>query len=134
MCALTNTPTFSNAKKKPMPKQIRVIVIDAGQKKVYEQIIEPKLQSFYDAIGCQTIEAVYPQGLKKHLLYVDEEGLYKGYDTGFRIIGYPGVICGSAVFLGTDGQGNDRDCKFDAESIQAAVQFVDLLKLKPHFG
>lgn len=62
-----------------------------------------------------------------HVMYVDDEGLLvnpnpNGY---FRIEGYPGVLAGKGLIVGTTVDGDDTDTFADLELVRNGVTFID---------
>lgn len=58
------------------------------------------------------------------VLFADEEGLYKGTNTWFLIAGINQPICGNAVVVGSDDQGETTKPRATLEQIAAEVRFL----------
>ena len=98
---------------------MKAIKIDAEYQDVYEIEMEGGLQSYYDAIGCNTIERVAFSD--DHDLVIDEEGLINGTTKGFYF--------GSSVFYGSGViVQSTPDGDWVSHNLQPAV--MDILKKK----
>lgn len=103
---------------------VRAILIDINKQAVREVSVEDSLPSYYATLGCDLIEAVYPQGLAAgDCVYVDEEGLFKEPAVFFHWRGFHQPLAGSGLVVGTDDDGNTVDCKTSLEQVKARVRF-----------
>ena len=113
---------------------MRAIFINAVDRKVEEVQIENKLQSFYDKIGCETIQILHLGG--PHIAVVDEEGLLRNWKVGFQLPKSQG-IAGNALIVCEDNEGEFTDAKAPVELFQICTEFLDLTKTPlppPAFG
>ena len=113
---------------------MRAIFINAVDRKVEEVQIENKLQSFYDKIGCETIQILHLGG--PHIGVVDEEGLLRNWKVGFQLPKSQG-IAGNALIVCEDNEGEFTDAKAPVELFQICTEFLDLTKTPlppPAFG
>jgi len=76
----------------------------------------------YKLIDCQTFDCVGFNG--DDTLYVDDEGLYKDNPEFFMIKGYPQPLCGKALVLGYDVDGNSIDPKVSLTKLKGMVTFI----------
>ena len=104
---------------------MRAIFINAVDRKVEEVQIENKLQSFYDKIGCETIQILHLGG--PHIAVVDEEGLLRNWKVGFQLPKSQG-IAGNALIVCEDNEGEFTDAKAPVELFQICTEFLDLTK------
>lgn len=74
------------------------------------------LSSLYKHIGCETVEVVT---YNQHDVWIDEEGLLKDYEYGFRLNNYS--IVGRAIIL---------DHNYDGDTISHTLNDDDIRQLK----
>lgn len=105
----------------------RFIFIDATNKTVSEVFLTPELSSYYKQIGCELIEACYPQRLApNHFLYVDEEGGLKD-NYVWSMDGYPQqLLAGNALVCCNNDEGAEVDCTMSVSVIHQKVLFIGL--------
>ena len=102
-------------------------------------LINPKLQTIneinysgdykdiYKLTECSTFTCVYPFNLNEDTIYLDDEGLLKqsNYCFTFRCDnGHNPILCGNALILGTDEEGESQDVESSIEMIQDRIVFV----------
>lgn len=65
-------------------------------------------------------------------LYADDEGLISGKELHFVFCPdfYPAPIAGNILFLGTDSEGESRDCTLTVEDIKRVVSFPSLSEVQ----
>lgn len=105
---------------------MKAIYIDSVNQTVEPVEVDGSLANYYRLIRTPTniMEAVYPRGLAEgDVLYVDEEGLFNGHKTGFRIGDYPQMLMGSGVIVGTGDEGDSIDAKSSLDRVRAAVRW-----------
>lgn len=106
---------------------MKVIIIDAEKKDVRVEDIENKLSELQKAVGGY-IEIGY-RFPNKDILYVDEEGLFKGYLFGFEIDGRKFV--GNGIIAGLK-KSVVVDTVSDVEDIKKTIKFfrVNVIRTK----
>jgi hypothetical protein len=57
-------------------------------------------------------------------IYVDDEGLLKEVKGGFYMMDWYYPLCGNAIILGTDEEGESVDYKSDLEQIRKEIIFI----------
>jgi hypothetical protein len=80
-------------------------------------------KDIYKLIDCQTFDCVGFRGFDD-TIYVDDEGLYKDNLEFFMIKGYPQPLCGKALVLGYDVDGNSIDPKVSLTKLKGMVTFI----------
>lgn len=104
---------------------MKMILIDAFNRKIRQIDREPKLETYYELIGCRTIDAVYLEN--QNVGYVDDEGLLSNPQHFFHIPGIiPYPLAGNMVIIGTDDQGNDVAPHISADDISPIIQFMTI--------
>ena len=101
-------------------------------------LINPKLQTIneinysgdykdiYKLTECSTFTCVYPFNLNEDVIYLDDEGLLKqsNYCFTFRCDnGHNPILCGNALILGTDEEGESQDVESSIDEIKRRVSF-----------
>jgi hypothetical protein len=67
--------------------------------------------------------------------YVNEEGLYQGYQFGFMIKGAHQPFMGNGVVVGSNPRtGDDADVKMSLPELQAQVKFLSLQDMRRMYG
>jgi hypothetical protein len=79
-------------------------------------------KDIYKLIDCQTFDCVGFNG--DDTLYVDDEGLYKDNPEFFMIKGYSQPLCGKALVLGTDRDGNSIRPVVSLTKLKSMVTFI----------
>ena len=97
-----------------MPK---VIFINAKEKTVEELTIDDPLSGTQALVGGYVQQVPYVKDLKRSTLWVDEEGLYKGYQYGFIMDGHQFFGNGVVSTL------SKSDTKATVSGVQARVEF-----------
>ena len=106
---------------------INIILINPEKREIYATKCEPTLEAYYALIGngCDMIEGLYTPQLRSaeppHIGYVDEEGCLK-LNHSFHIPPHS-IICGTAIILGFNEDGEDIDCTLKIDYIKYLVQW-----------
>jgi hypothetical protein len=79
-------------------------------------------KDIYKLIDCRTFDCVGFNG--DDTLYVDDEGLYKNNPEFFMIKGYSQPLCGKALVLGVDRDGNSIAPKISLTNLKKMVTFI----------
>jgi hypothetical protein len=104
---------------------ISAIKIDVKWRTVNIVTMSKGLHDFYMHIGCNLMEAVYPQGLDpRDRLYVDEEGLLTPGKEFFLIEGFPQPLAGNGLIVGHDDEGEAVNAHTPFNSVWPRVQFL----------
>lgn len=110
---------------------IRAIKIDAFTQTIYPVILDKTgrsfLDSMYAAIGCQCIDVVRMATRKNEDLVVDDEALlYSEIPPAFDFIrkDVPQTICGNALVVAVNEEGETISCVSSVEEIAAQVQWL----------
>jgi len=118
---------------------MRAILIDPVTSAVTEIDIDGSLQSMYDAIGCDLVEAVRCDN--GDTLWLDEEGLiyHKGHGgfVYYDSVQRENVLAGRGLILGVTKGGSNKDCVSKLESVKDNVKFVGdslIQKLSTYFN
>lgn len=61
--------------------------------------------------------------LEKDCLYLDDMGLYQGYEDYFTIGSYPHSMCGKGVLLGVDEEGETIDARMSVEILTGLIKW-----------
>ena len=107
----------------------KTFLINAHKCEIREIEISGELEDYYKHIGCSMIQHVpsYTEGSPD--LYVDEEGLWNKTGLWFVYAGFPQPLCGNAIAIGTDSEGETVAPDVTLEAMKEAVRFVDLIKI-----
>jgi hypothetical protein len=110
-------------------EKVRVLVIDSKNQCVKEVFLcaGATLEGLQEAVGGY-IERVptQPLGGKRYDLYVNEEGLYQGFDAGFVWCGFMQPLVGNGVLAGVDSRGNTIDCPLTVKEVEDNVMWLTL--------
>lgn len=105
---------------------MKAILIDVVSRTVTEVDITGDLDSFYEHIGCDLVEAVNTDVISGNdVLYVDEEGLLHEVEGFFHLDGYPQPLAGNAIIIGIDEDGDSCDCETTVEEVMDAIEFME---------
>ena len=107
-------------------KLCRFVVIDAKNKKITVEE-RPKKESLEFMQGC--VGGYIERGMDLENgdeLFIDEEGLFKGYDFGFSINGSRFV--GSGVLSASTKTGDTASAKSEVQSLQSEVEFFSIVE------
>jgi hypothetical protein len=114
--------------------KIKAILIDSTAQEVREIEIENKLEAYYAAIGCNTIDAVYPGELEgRDVVYVDDNGLLDGPQHFFHLAGFPTPLAGNGLVIGTDDEGESVDAATPVDQVRQGVMFKDLAQVRREY-
>ncbi len=97
---------------------MNAIFINAGERSVTAIELENSLQSMYDIIGCRLIQVVE---YRDELIVCDEEARLKPWDHGFELADWR--ICGNALILGENDDGDFAATKLVAEDVSKEIRF-----------
>lgn len=113
-------------------KEIKAYLLDTDKAQITEIKIIPKLNSIYEAIGCERIDIISVNGPIKFDIYVDDEGLLKANDF-FMVAGYPQPVAGSALVVGLeDDDGNTEDAPMSLALIKKMVKFIPRSRIEEY--
>lgn len=84
-------------------------------------------RSIQEVIGCDTFTAAYLEN--GDVIYVDDEGLFKGPTSFFLVEGYPQPLAGRGIVVGTDAEGNDVPPKTTEEWLRENLDFGAPMKM-----
>ena len=99
------------------PENVKGILIDPDKQEVKEVTFPNNLDGYYELLDCELIDRVSIDD--NHDLVVDDEGLYKGHETAFSVVGVEGMFVGKAVIVGVNPEeGEWIDCTLDKVGIQ----------------
>ncbi|MGM9508824.1 DUF3846 domain-containing protein [Larkinella sp. GY13] len=112
--------------------QISVIKIDVYTESVYAiEINANSLKDLYKAVGCQTIDFVARQQNGDALCVDDEALLEEAKAPCFRFMGYPSIICGNALVIGSDSEGGSTTPRTTLEEVRQRVRFLGFRDVQP---
>ena len=97
---------------------MKTIFIDAANKNVTEIKIENDLHAMYDRIGCRVVQVVE---YRDELIVCDEEARLKPWEHGFQLGDWR--ICGNALIVSDNEDGDFADTKMSAEDVAGAIRF-----------
>lgn len=85
---------------------------------------EKGLQAFYELLQCETFDVarIHENG---DVLYVDDDGLFKPGNQFFLAADYPQPLCGRALLLGTDTDGETIPPKLGMDWLRENIKFLD---------
>lgn len=109
---------------------MKAIKIDVIAKEVKEIELEPGIKNIYRELDCDLFTVIYPMGLLEgDCIYIDDEGLLRQPPLGaFYIKGFPQVLSGHGLVIGTDDEGDSISASTPLQQIKALVRFED-----PHY-
>ncbi len=102
---------------------MRAIIIDATAREIREVEIEGKLEDLQKAVGGYIEWATELDNGDN--VYVDEEGLLKGYQCFFDI-GAHQPFAGNAIVVNRDEDGETAAARSDVEEIRGKVKFMTM--------
>jgi hypothetical protein len=107
----------------------KTFLIDAHKCEIREIEISGELADYYKHIGCDMIQHVpsYKEGFPD--LYVDEEGLWNQTGLWWVYAGFPQPLCGNAIAIGTDSEGETIAPDVTLEKLKEGIRFVDMVKI-----
>jgi hypothetical protein len=97
---------------------MNAILINAAERSVAAIELENTLQAMYDIIGCSLIQVVE---YRDELIVCDEEARLKPWDHGFELADWK--ICGNALILGENDDGDFAGTKLTAEDVAKDTRF-----------
>ena len=97
---------------------MQAIFINAGERNVTAIELENNLQAMYDIIGCRLIQVVE---YRDELIVCDEEARLKPWGHGFELSDWK--ICGNALILGENDDGDFAGTKLAAEDVAKDIRF-----------
>ena len=97
---------------------MNAIFINAGERSITAIELENNLQAMYDIIGCRLIHVVE---YRDELIVCDEEARLKPLGHGFELADWK--ICGNALILGEDEEGDFAGTKLTAEDVVKEIRF-----------
>jgi len=109
---------------------MKAILVNVG----LQTVSEIEINSWRDiapALECElfTVPGADDEG---NALYADDEGLISGKELQFVFCPkfYYAPIAGNILFLGTDAEGESRDCTLTVEDIRRVVSFPSLAEVR----
>lgn len=112
------------------------IKIDVIKKEIYEVELTSDYKEIYAQLECGTFACIGVKTLApRDTIYIDDEGLLREDPIGaFSIRGYPQVLSGHGLILGTGPEGDSVDYRTPIQVVKELVRFEDLYYLpKPTF-
>ena len=111
---------------------MKMYIIDAENRNIREAEYTG-LESLQSAVGGYIETAFnFPND---DAAFVNEEGLYQGYQFGFMIKGAHQPFLGNGVVVGTDtATGDTTEVKMSLPELQAQVKFVSLQDMRRMYG
>ena len=97
---------------------MKALFINASEHSVAAIEIENDLHAMYDKIGCRLVELVE---YRDELIVCDEESRLKQWEHGFALGDWR--ICGNALILGEDEDGDFAATKLTAEDVTKEIRF-----------
>ncbi|MBC8638256.1 hypothetical protein IAG25_15650 [Caballeronia sp. EK] len=86
---------------------------------------QDRLQELYKAIGCDLVQAVYPDDTEGDVIYVDEEGLFKPEQALFFCTLWPHQpLVGRGVWVGTARGGYDADPRMSLDYVREHIVWL----------
>lgn len=114
---------------------MRAILIDAVERDVREVDYDGSLDSVYQMLRCELIDAVRVS--ENDSMLVDDEGLLTSDDgdSPFILLRNGSVIAGSALVVGSpDENGDTTSCQYSVEDVAPFVIFATRDELLDKFG
>jgi hypothetical protein len=102
---------------------MKAYLIDPYETKVTEVEYSGNYEDIYKLIDCRTFDCVGFRGFKD-TIYIDDEGLYKEDKQFFMVDGFPTPLCGKALVLGTDEEGDSISPKTSLTKLKSMVDFI----------
>lgn len=109
---------------------MKALHINVITKEITEIDLEKGLQPLYKALECDTFAAVVPRGFPAgDCLYIDDEGLLKEPIGAFTVKGFPQVLSGHGLVVGTDEDGDSADVKLTLDELKEIAEFTSVDQL-----
>ncbi len=105
----------------------QAIFINAEERKLEYVTLSNDYHEIYPFIGphCRTFSCPITFD-NQDSIYVDDEGLYMGYEHGFIMDGWDYPILGNGLILGANEEGDSVSVKSTIEELQNKFQFITL--------
>jgi hypothetical protein len=105
---------------------MRAYLIDPALRTVTEVEYNGDYKTIYDLIDCRTFQIIH---LDEDCVYLDDEGRFKPQPHWFILGIFPEPLCGKALILGQDEEGDSVEPKMSVERATAYVHFVSAEEL-----
>ena len=108
---------------------MKAFLVDPVSKTIEEVEHTDEIQDIYDkcdfdCFSCVVVDAT------KDTLYVDDMGLFKPGLLSFRLRGYPNLLFGKAMILGTDDLGNSMEPVYSLGDYHEMIDFSNQMEIK----
>lgn len=112
---------------------MKVIVIDSKISKVYEKEVDNDFKELQKVIGGLLATAAYLPS--NDVVFVDDEGLLKGPESFFKIVGasFAPPLAGTGIVIGDDGEGGSINVHATVAEIEKQVTFLTLAEVRAKF-
>jgi hypothetical protein len=105
---------------------MKAYLIDPAKRSILEVGTDAELQSIYDLLGVDIIEAVRPVNVQGDIIYIDEEGKLKDDQPMFFCRLWPhDILMGKGLWIGTDEEGNNASAEMPLAYVKAHIVWVD---------
>jgi hypothetical protein len=112
---------------------MKAILIDALNKTITEIEIDGDLKSIYKAVGFDMIEIGFrfdDEGHPNNVIYLDEEGGFRGHEHGFFFSGAHQPWLGNGIIMGGDDEGESADTTVTIEEVRNRIRFLSPEQVK----
>jgi hypothetical protein len=110
---------------------MKAILVKAAEQTITEIQVSHNHQDISKAIGAQLFTC--PASDKKgNTIYADDEALINGRPMDFVSVPsmYPDPLVGDILFLGSDHEGESKDCTLTVEDVKKLVSFPSLAQVR----
>lgn len=106
---------------------MKAFVIDPFAREITEVSYEGDYTEIYKHIKADLFCTVTVSDLGD-TLFLDDEGLFKSEQKFFQWVGYGQPLAGRALVLGTDEEGESRDCQLTLRDIENSVRWLTYIR------
>jgi hypothetical protein len=108
-----------------METAMQAIIVDATNRslRVVEYDGDSDIETLKRETGIEWITSVWCFGSRRNALFVDDEGVLKGWDFGFCVAGYPNPLHGSGFIVGVNAEGESIDPTLTVEGLLDRIAF-----------
>lgn len=105
---------------------MKAYLIDPFKRSIMEVGTDAELQSIYDLLQVDMIEAVRPMNAQADIIYIDEEGKLKEGQAMFFCRLFPhDILMGRGLWIGTDEDGGNASAEMPLSYVKAHIVWVN---------
>jgi len=102
---------------------MKAFLIDPYEGSIEQVDYSGDYEDIYRLIDCQLFDCVRINR-NGDTIYIDDEGLYRDNQEFFMVEGYHSPLCGKALVLGTDKNGDSEAPKISLTKLKKMITFI----------